>query len=125
MKGIKAINPFNNEEVPIFVADYVLASYGTGAVMAVPAHDERDFEFAKKYNLSIKESISGGNIAERAFIEDGILINSGQFTDLISEKARVEMAKWLEKNKLGKKTIQYKLRDWIFPASIIGASRSR
>ena len=114
LKGIKAINPFNNEEVPIFVADYVLASYGTGAVMAVPAHDERDFEFAKKYNLSIKESISGGNIAERAFIEDGILINSGQFTDLISEKARVEMAKWLEKNKLGKKTIQYKLRDWIF-----------
>ena len=113
LKGIKAINPFNNEEVPVFVADYVLGHYGTGAVMAVPAHDERDFEFAKKYNLSIKESISGGNIAERAFIEDGILINSGQFTDLISEKARVEMAKWLEKNKLGKKQINYKLHDWL------------
>ncbi len=114
LKGIKAINPFNNEEVPIFVADYVLASYGTGAVMAVPAHDERDYDFAKKYNLVIRESVSGGNITKQAFVNDGILINSGQFDGMTSEKAREEMTKWLEKNKFGKKTIQYKLRDWIF-----------
>ncbi|MEE8131526.1 MAG: leucine--tRNA ligase, partial [Candidatus Paceibacterota bacterium] len=137
LKGIKVINPFNNEEVPIFVADYVLASYGTGAVMAVPAHDGRDMEFANKHNLPIKYVIFvGGTDPEKIYgninealekfpkdsekainkfhEEDGILYDSGQFSQLTSEKARQEMTKWLEKNKFGKKKIQYKLRDWIF-----------
>lgn len=117
LKGVKAINPFNNEEVPIYVADYVLGHYGTGAVMAVPAHDERDWEFAKKYNLSIKEVIAEQKNKksinlEAAFIEDGILVDSGQFTNLTSEKARRQMTKWLEKNNLGGRKINYKLRDW-------------
>ncbi|MEK7575564.1 MAG: leucine--tRNA ligase [Patescibacteria group bacterium] len=113
LKGIKAINPFNNEKVPIFVADYVLGHYGTGAVMAVPAHDKRDFEFAKKYGLKITESVSGGDIKNQVYTKDGILVNSNQFIGLTSEKAREEMTKWLEKNKLGSKQINYKLRDWL------------
>ncbi|HUD08887.1 MAG TPA: leucine--tRNA ligase, partial [Candidatus Saccharimonadales bacterium] len=125
LKGVKATNPFTNESVPIFVADYVLSTYGTGAVMAVPAHDERDWEFAKKYKLPIKEVITQNSklrtqnhgakpkIVSESFTEDGILINSKKYDDLASEKAREEMVKWLEKNKLGKKTTTYKLRDWL------------
>lgn len=116
LKGIKAFNPFTNKEVPIFVADYVLGHYGTGAVMAVPAHDERDFEFAKKYNLEIKEVIKSqdgeSSIEKEAFIEDGILINSEKYSGLTSEKAREEMVKWLEEKNLGSRKINYKLRDW-------------
>src|SRR3989339_606677 len=133
IKGMKAVNPFTKEEVPIFVADYVLSTYGTGAVMAVPAHDERDFEFAKKYNLPIKnvilpkklleiprnmEDIAAGaktelRVESECFTCDGELINSGKYSNLASEKAREEMAKWLEKNNLGGKKITYKLRDWL------------
>ncbi len=125
LKSIKAINPFNNEEVPIFVADYVLPHYGTGAVMAVPAHDERDYEFATKYNLPIRQVILSqinpdfnadlrGKKINKAFTEDGILVDSGKFTGMTSEKARQEMIKWLEKNKLGSRKINYKMRDWVF-----------
>ncbi|MBU4580356.1 leucine--tRNA ligase [Patescibacteria group bacterium] len=138
LKGIKAINPFTNEEVSVWVADYVLGSYGTGAVMAVPAHDERDFEFAKKYDLPIKKSIippalsempqsvndvlasSGGHLDNsirikiNCFTEDGELINSGKYTGLISRKAREEMIKWLEEKKIGKRKVNYKMRDWVF-----------
>lgn len=110
LKGIKAINPANNEEVPVFIADYVLANYGTGAVMAVPAHDERDYAFAKKYNLSIKEVISGGDAQEKAFVDYGILVNSSKFNGLSSEKAIKEITKAVR----GKMVTKYKLRDWVF-----------
>lgn len=117
LKGVKAINPFTSVAVPIFVADYVLSTYGTGAVMAVPAHDERDFEFAKKYKLKIKEVIKSldekYSVKNEAYVNDGVLANSGKYSELTSEKAREEMAVWLEKNKLGKKTTTYKLRDWL------------
>ncbi|MBI4993670.1 leucine--tRNA ligase [Candidatus Wolfebacteria bacterium] len=119
LKGIKAINPFNNEEIPVYVADYVLGYYGTGAVMAVPAHDQRDFEFAKKYKLPIKQVICQNYpspicpILEKAFTENGHLVDSKNFTGLTPQKAREEMANWLEKNKVGKKNINYKIRDWL------------
>lgn len=114
--GSYAVNPFNNEKVPIWVADYVLSGYGTGAVMAVPAHDERDFEFAKKFNLEIIEVITeSGNKQKnlkKAFTEYGELINSGEFTGLTSQIAKEKMTDWLEKKKLGIKKINYRLRDW-------------
>lgn len=116
LKGIKAINPFNNEQIPIFVADYVLGHYGTGAVMAVPAHDARDFEFAKKYELEIREVIKSpdgkSSIEKAAFAVDGLLSNSREYDHMTSEEARMKMAAWLEKNDLGGKKIHYKLRDW-------------
>ena len=123
LKGIKAINPFNGQEVPVFVADYVLGGYGTGAVMAVPAHDERDFEFAMRYNLEIKKVITPRNYAEmnaelrgniqKPFTDDGTLIDSEKFTGLTSEKAREEMIKWLEEKGLGGKKKNFKLHDWV------------
>lgn len=117
LKGIKVINPFNNEEVPLYVADYVLSHYGTGAVMAVPAHDERDFEFAKKYKLEIRKVIKSldgkSSVEKEAYAEDGILINSNSYDQLASQKAREKMITWLEKNKLGEKKINYKIRDWL------------
>ncbi len=118
LKGIKAINPFNNEEVNIFIADYVLNSYGTGAVMAVPAHDERDYEFARKFGLRIKSVIRECEHCEyegkSAFVDDGILVNSGEFNKLKSEEARVKMIEFLEKEKLGRAKINYKIKDWVF-----------
>lgn len=114
LEGIEAVNPFNGHKVPVFIADYVLGGYGTGAVMAVPAHDERDFAFAKHYSLSITISISGGNVSDTAFVLDGTLVNSGEFTGLDSKTAREKMAAWLVKEKLGKKKVNYKLRDWVF-----------
>ena len=113
LNGLEAINPFNGEEVSVWVADYVLSQYGTGAVMAVPAHDERDFEFAKKYKLSVREVISGERVDEKIFTEDGILIDSGEYSGLTSAEAREKMTAWLEKNNLGSKKINYKLRDWL------------
>ncbi len=114
LKGIKIINPVNGEEFPVFVADYVLGGYGTGAVMAVPAHDDRDFAFAKKYNLPIKEVISlGGEAsksAEQAYIESGVMINSGKFNGRNNEEIMSEITKFAG----GKMTTTYKLRDWIF-----------
>jgi len=121
LNGLKAINPFNQEEIPIFLADYVLNSYGTGAVMAVPAHDERDFEFAQKYGLRILTSIipdqdeaAAPAVIKVAYTADGWLINSGEFTGLKSEVARLKMVTWLEKNKLGSQKINYKIKDWVY-----------
>ena len=115
--GSYAINPVNGVKVPIWLADYVLLDYGTGAIMAVPAHDERDFAFAEKYNLDIIEVIrpekGHSQIEKGAFIEDGILVNSGEFSGLSSSKAREEIALWLEKRGIGSATKKYHLRDWL------------
>ncbi|MEK7523641.1 MAG: leucine--tRNA ligase [Patescibacteria group bacterium] len=111
-----AVNPVNGEKVPVWVADYVLASYGTGAVMAVPAHDERDFAFAKKYKLPIRTVIKPRvGIAKEGepFTENGLLLDSGEFTDLSSEEARMEIVKFLEEQKKARFTVSYKLRDWL------------
>ena len=117
LRGLKAINPVNNKEIPIFVADYVLMEYGTGAIMAVPAHDQRDFIFAKKHNLPIVEVIKSedkkSSIEEKAFEEDGVLINSGKFSELKSSEARLKMIQRLEKEGKAKKAVHYKLRDWL------------
>jgi leucyl-tRNA synthetase len=115
LKGVKAVNPVNGREISVFVADYVLAHYGTGAVMAVPAHDERDYDFAKKYGLEIIEVIQGENKKEgEAFIEDGILFNSGDFDGLNSKEGRDKIGEFLEKQGKAEKKINYKLRDWVF-----------
>ena len=110
LKGVKAINPANGEEVSVWIADYVLAEYGTGAVMAVPAHDERDFEFAKKYNLGIREVIIGGEIDKNAYIGSGKLVNSVKFNGMDSEDAKWDITKTVG----GRKVTKFKLRDWIF-----------
>lgn len=112
--GSYCLNPVNNEKIPIWVGDYVVATYGGGAVMVVPAHDKRDYHFAKKYGLEIREVISGGDISREAFIDKGILINSGEFNGLSSQEAIKKITNWLEKKGLAKKTIHYKLRDWVF-----------
>ena len=112
--GSYCLNPVNNEKVPIWIGDYVVAEYGGGAVMMVPAHDKRDFDFAKKHGLTIKEVVSGGDISQDAFVDYGVLINSGDFNGLESEKAIEEIIKWLEKNNSGREKIHYKLRDWVF-----------
>lgn len=118
LEGIRAVNPFNQEEIRVFVSDYVLGNYGTGAVMAVPAHDERDFQFAKKYSLEIRASVrpSAGEVlaAEEAYTEDGRLINSGEFSGLDSVEAREKMAKWLETSGQGRRQVNYKIKDWVF-----------
>lgn len=113
--GAYAINPVNNKKIPIWISDYVLASYGTGAIMAVPAHDERDYEFAKKFNLEIIQVLDGenANIEKEAFIEDGLHINSGFLDGLNKEEALEKMYEFLEKENVGKKTTTYKLRDWL------------
>jgi len=112
--GAYCINPANGNKIPIYIADYVLISYGTGAIMAVPGHDERDWEFAKKYDLPIVAVLEGGNIEEEAFTGDGIHINSG-FLDGLGKTESIQKAiDWLEEKGLGKKEINYKLRDWIF-----------
>lgn len=113
LKGLKVTNPFTKEELPLYVADYVLSQYGTGAVMAVPAHDERDYEFAKKYKLITREVVLGEKINEKIFTKDGVLNNSGEYSGLTSGEARGKMTKWLERNNLGSKKINYKIRDWL------------
>ncbi|MCA1901633.1 MAG: leucine--tRNA ligase [Candidatus Hydrogenedens sp.] len=112
--GAYAINPVNNEKIPIWIADYVLAEYGYGAIMAVPAHDTRDYEFAKKYNLPIIEVVSGGDISKEAYTGDGILVNSPLINGLTVPEAKKKITKWLEEKGLGKATVNYKLRDWLF-----------
>jgi leucyl-tRNA synthetase len=117
--GSYCINPINGENVPIWIGDYVVATYGGGAVMVVPAHDYRDFDFAKKYGIEIKEvikpaSAQGFGVAKEAFVDYGKLINSGEFNGLASKEAIEKITEWLEKKGLGKKTVHYKLRDWIF-----------
>ena len=112
--GAVAINPINGEELPIWVGDYVLSSYGTGAVMAVPAHDTRDYEFAKKYDLPMRQVLAGGDIAEEAYTGDGEHINSG-FLDGMGKQEAIEKAiTWLEEQGVGHKQVNYRLRDWIF-----------
>ncbi len=108
------INPVNNEKIPIWIGDYVVATYGGGAVMVVPAHDKRDYDFAKRYGLEIREVVKGGDISKEAFVEYGTLVNSGPFNGLLSKEAIERITEWLEKNNLGKKRVQYKLRDWVF-----------
>lgn len=112
--GAYAINPVNEQKIPIWIADYVLASYGTGAIMAVPAHDERDYEFAKKYELPIVQVLEGGNIEEEAHTGEGKHINSGFLDGLGKQEGIDKMISWLEEKKLGKKETNYKLRDWLF-----------
>ncbi|WP_029278400.1 leucine--tRNA ligase [Carnobacterium jeotgali] len=112
--GAYAINPVNGKEIPIWIADYVLASYGTGAIMAVPAHDERDYEFAKTFDLDILPVLEGGDVANAAFTEDGLHINSDFLNGLGKEEAIDKINNWLEENSVGKKETTYRLRDWLF-----------
>ncbi|RAK21181.1 leucyl-tRNA synthetase [Anoxybacillus vitaminiphilus] len=112
--GAYAIHPVNGEKLPIWIADYVLMSYGTGAIMAVPAHDERDYEFAKKFNLPIKEVVAGGDILKEAYTGDGEHINSDFLNGLNKEEAIKKMLEWLEANGKGEKKVSYRLRDWLF-----------
>jgi leucyl-tRNA synthetase len=113
IKGVKAINPVNNKEIPIFVADYVLSGYGTGAIMAVPAHDERDWEFAKKYGIEIIEVVKGGqDVQQEVYTGPGVGINSEFLNNLETKEAIAKMTEWLEKKKIGKGAVNYKLRDW-------------
>ena len=112
--GAYAINPVNGKEIPIWIADYVLATYGTGAIMAVPAHDTRDYEFAKTFDLEIIPVLEGGNVEEEAYTEDGLHINSDFLNGLDKATAIAKMNDWLSENGLGEKVISYRLRDWLF-----------
>ncbi|MDR0859275.1 MAG: leucine--tRNA ligase [Oscillospiraceae bacterium] len=114
IKGVRAVNPATNGEIPIFAADYVLASYGTGAIMAVPGHDTRDWEFAKAYNLPIIEVVSGGDVASEAYTGDGVAVNSAFLDGLRVSKAKAKMIEWLAEKGLGTAKTNYKLRDWVF-----------
>ena len=117
LKGITAINPVNNTEIPIFISDYVLISYGTGAIMAVPAHDTRDWEFAKKFNLPIVEVVAGGEDVQKEAFTDcatGTLVNSDFLNGLSVEDAKVKIQEWLTDKGIGKVKTNYKLRDWVF-----------
>lgn len=117
LDGVRAINPVNGKEIPIFVSDYVLVSYGTGAIMAVPAHDTRDWEFAKKFNLPIIEVVKGGEDVQKEAFTDcatGVMVNSDFLTGLTVEEAKKKMISWLEENKVGRAKTNYKLRDWVF-----------
>ncbi|NRR20694.1 leucine--tRNA ligase [Brevibacillus sp. MS2.2] len=112
--GAYAINPVNGERLPIWIADYVLISYGTGSIMAVPAHDERDYEFAKTFDLPIKQVIAGGDISKEAYAGDGEHINSGMLDGLNKEEAISKMIEWLEAEGKGNRKVTYRLRDWLF-----------
>lgn len=114
IEGLIAKNPVSGKEMPIFVSDYVMITYGTGAIMAVPAHDERDYEFAKKFNLEIIPVVSGGNIEKEAYTEKGIAINSPIIDGLNTDEAKEKMIEYLEKNNLGARKKNFKLRDWVF-----------
>lgn len=116
LDGVMAINPVNNKEIPIFISDYVLVSYGTGAIMAVPAHDTRDWEFAKKFDLPIIEVVKGGNVQEEAFTDcaTGVMVNSGMLDGLSVDEAKKKIIDWLTKEGKGHAKVNYKLRDWVF-----------
>ena len=116
LRGVEAINPANGEKLPIFLSDYVLASYGTGAIMAVPGHDQRDWEFAKKFGLPIVEVVQGGDITQAAFADcdTGVMVNSGFLNGLPVEEAKAAMIAWLEEQDLGCEKVSFKLRDWVF-----------
>lgn len=112
--GSYVLNPLSNEKIPVFVADFVLTSYGTGAVMGVPGHDQRDWDFAKKYGLEIREVIAGGDVNKGAYTGDGKLVNSGKYNGLQSSETIAEITKDLEEDGLAEKDVQYHLRDWVF-----------
>lgn len=116
LEGVRAINPVNNTEIPIFVSDYVLMSYGTGAIMAVPAHDDRDWDFAKKFDLPIIEVVKGGNVQEAAFTDcaTGIMVNSGFLDGMSVEEAKKAITEFLTEKGVGHAKVNYKLRDWVF-----------
>ena len=117
LEGVRAINPVNQKEIPIFISDYVLVTYGTGAIMAVPAHDDRDWEFAKKFGCDIIEVVKGGDVEKEAFTlkdDTGIMVNSGFLDGLTVKQAIPVMKKWLVEQGLGKEKVNYKLRDWVF-----------
>ena len=116
LKGIRAINPVNGREIPIFISDYVLMTYGTGAIMAVPAHDTRDYDFAKVFHLPIIEVVAGGDIEKEAFTDcaTGKMVNSGFLDGLSVEEAKVKIKEWLKENGKGREKVNYKLRDWVF-----------
>ena len=116
LAGVGAINPVNGKEIPIFISDYVLMSYGTGAIMAVPGHDTRDWEFAKKFGLPIIEVVKGGDVEKEAFTDcaTGIMVNSGFLDGMTVEDAKKAIVKWLEEQKKGETKVNYKLRDWVF-----------
>ena len=114
--GVQAVNPVNEKQIPIFISDYVLVSYGTGAIMAVPAHDTRDWEFAKKFDLPIVEVVKGGNVQQEAFTDcaTGIMVNSGLLDGLSVEDAKGKITQWLTENNRGHAKVNFKLRDWVF-----------
>ena len=116
LDGVKGVNPVNGTEVPIFISDYVLSTYGTGAIMAVPAHDDRDWEFAKKFGLPIIEVVKGGDVQAAAFTDcaTGVMVNSGMLDGLTVEEAKEKIITWLSENGKGQPKVNYKLRDWVF-----------
>jgi len=116
IEGVEAINPATGKQIPIFISDYVMMSYGTGAIMAVPGHDTRDWDFAKAFNLPIVEVVAGGNVEEAAFTdtEEGIIVNSEFLNGLEVKDAKEKISKWLEEKGLGTRKVNYKLRDWVF-----------
>ncbi len=116
LEGVAGINPVNGREIPIFISDYVLVSYGTGAIMAVPAHDDRDWEFAKKFGCEIIEVVQGGDIEKAAFTlkdDTGIMVNSDFLNGLTVKDAIPVITKWLEEKGIGEAKVNYKLRDWV------------
>ena len=116
LEGVRAVNPVTGKEIPIWLSDYVLMTYGTGAIMAVPAHDTRDWEFAHKFGIPMIEVVAGGNIEEAAYtdIQDGVMVNSGFLDGMKVAQAKEAITEYLEKNGLGEKKVNYKLRDWVF-----------
>ena len=117
LQGVRGINPVNGKEIPIFISDYVLATYGTGAIMAVPAHDDRDWAFAKAFGCEIIEVVKGGNVEEAAFTlkdDTGILVNSDFLNGLTVKQAIPVITKWLEEQGIGHAKVNFKLRDWVF-----------
>ena len=117
LKGVRGVNPVNGKDLPIYISDYVLATYGTGAIMAVPAHDDRDYEFAKKFSIPMIQVVDGEcDLTKAAFtdIESGVMVNSGFIDGLSVKEAQKKMIAWLEENGVGKAKVQYKLRDWLF-----------
>ena len=112
--GAYAINPVNQKKIPIWISDYVLAGYGTGAIMAVPAHDERDYAFAKKFDIEIIPVLEGGDVSKEACTQDGVHINSDFLNGLNKEDAIETMIEWLEEHHCGQKKVNYRLREWIF-----------
>ena len=116
LEGVKGVNPVNDTQIPIFISDYVLATYGTGAIMAVPAHDTRDYDFAKAFGLPIIEVVAGGDVEKEAFTDcaSGIMVNSGFLNGMSVEQAKKAITKWLEDNGKGHAKVNFKLRDWVF-----------